>query len=136
MYQNILVPIAFDHDERAETAIKAAKTLVDEGGRVVLLHVLEEIPPFAATYIPLDTMNHSKSEADQKLSELAANAGNGVEATVIWGHAARTILDHAEKIGADCIVIASHKPGLEDYFLGSTAARVVRHAQSTVHVIR
>jgi len=36
----------------------------------------------------------------------------------------------------DLIVIASHRPGLKDYFLGSTAGRVVRHSPCAVHVIR
>ena len=46
------------------------------------------------------------------------------------------ILEWAESNKVDCIIINSHKPGLQDYFLGSTAARVVRHAQCSVHVIR
>ena len=32
--------------------------------------------------------------------------------------------------------IASHQPGLQDYFLGSTAAKVVRHATCSVLVMR
>jgi nucleotide-binding universal stress UspA family protein len=47
-----------------------------------------------------------------------------------------TILETAKEIGADLIVIASHRPGLQDYFLGSTAARVVRHAECAVLVDR
>ncbi len=48
-------------------------------------------------------------------------------------------LDHGVSAVAhavDCIVIGSHKPGLSDYLLGSTAARVVRHAPCAVHVYR
>ena len=37
---------------------------------------------------------------------------------------------------ADLIVINSHKPGVEDYFLGSTASRVVRRAPCSVLVLR
>ena len=37
---------------------------------------------------------------------------------------------------ADLIIIASHKPGFQDYFLGSTAAKVVRHAPCSVLVVR
>ena len=36
----------------------------------------------------------------------------------------------------ECIVMGSHKPGFSDYLLGSTAARVVRHAPCAVHVYR
>jgi nucleotide-binding universal stress UspA family protein len=43
---------------------------------------------------------------------------------------------YASENGYDCIVIASHVPGFENIFLGSTADRVVRHAKCAVHVIR
>ena len=46
------------------------------------------------------------------------------------------ILDLAEKIGADLIVMASHRPELKDYLLGPNAARVVRHAECSVMVVR
>jgi nucleotide-binding universal stress UspA family protein len=55
---------------------------------------------------------------------------------VLYGHPAQSILDFASNNGVECIVIASHKPGLSDYLIGSTAARVVRHAQCAVHVVR
>jgi len=42
----------------------------------------------------------------------------------------------AQEKGVDLIIIASHRPGLQDYFLGSTAAKVVRHAKCSVLVIR
>ncbi|MBT8474881.1 MAG: universal stress protein, partial [Alphaproteobacteria bacterium] len=47
-----------------------------------------------------------------------------------------TITEYADSHGCDCIIIMSHQPGLQDYFLGSTAARVVRHAHCAVHVMR
>ncbi|MEP4424264.1 MAG: universal stress protein, partial [Nitratireductor sp.] len=50
--------------------------------------------------------------------------------------AASGILAVAKEKQADVIVIASHKPGLQDYLIGSTAARVVRHAACSVHVMR
>ena len=59
-----------------------------------------------------------------------------VTPVVVDGHSARTILDYAEEHGVDCIVMASHRPDITDYFLGSTAARVVRHAACAVHVLR
>ncbi len=55
---------------------------------------------------------------------------------IVKGHSARTIIDFARENGIECIIIGSHKPGLSDYFLGSTAARVVRHADCAVHVHR
>ncbi|MBT3764767.1 MAG: universal stress protein [Rhodospirillaceae bacterium] len=49
---------------------------------------------------------------------------------------AEPIADHTTKIGADCTIVGSHKRELKDYFLGSTAARIVRHAPCSVHVLR
>ena len=60
----------------------------------------------------------------------------GTNAVLVEGHSARSIIDYSETNGVDCIVIGSHKPDLSDYFLGSTAARVVRHASCAVHVHR
>ena len=60
----------------------------------------------------------------------------GVRAEITRGQAHHAIIEFAVKHGHDCIVIGSHKPGLVDYFIGSTAARVVRHAPCAVHVHR
>ena len=46
------------------------------------------------------------------------------------------IAEMAEKSAADLIVINSHRPGVQDYFLGSTASRVVRRAPCAVMVLR
>lgn len=59
-----------------------------------------------------------------------------MKAEIVKGHTYRTIIDYAGSNDVDYIVIGSHKPGLSDYLLGSTAARVVRHAPCAVHVIR
>jgi nucleotide-binding universal stress UspA family protein len=60
----------------------------------------------------------------------------GGQAVLVEGHSGRTILDWADKHGVDCIIIASHRPGMQDLLLGSTATTVVRHARCAVHVIR
>ena len=58
------------------------------------------------------------------------------EAIVLTGHAGRTITDYAEKIGADCIIVGSHRPDMKDFFLGSTAARIMRYAPCSAHALR
>ena len=46
------------------------------------------------------------------------------------------ILEIADKIKADVVVLAAHRPELKDYLLGPNAARVVRHAACSVMVVR
>lgn len=135
MYKNILVPVIFDPDHTPDAALEVAQAMSSEGARITLLHVIEELPGYASTYLAADYIEQSRAEVKARLSEIAATIPGG-EAMVTHGHSARTILDWAETHDVDCIIVSSHKPGVQDYFLGGTAARVVRHAQCAVHVIR
>lgn len=67
---------------------------------------------------------------------IGADAKNKVRHVVASGSAYDQILKLAEKIDCQLIVIGSHKPELQDYLLGPNAARVVRHSQCSVHVVR
>jgi hypothetical protein len=48
----------------------------------------------------------------------------------------RNILEKSAQKSAELIIVASHQPELQNYFLGSTAAKVVRHATCSVLVVR
>lgn len=135
MYKNILVPIALDHERDVAAALGAAKALASEGATVTAITVVEAVPAYILAEVPEGQLEAGKAAA---LEALKAEIGPGskVRPVVVTGHPARSILDYAEENKTDCIVIASHRPGLQDYFLGSTAARVVRHAPCSVHVVR
>lgn len=135
MYKNIMVPISFDEDRNAKGAIDVAKALASVGAKVTLLHVMEQIPGYAISYMPPAYITESRKAIQTELEAMAADAPGG-EAVLVEGHSGRTILDWADKHGVDCIVIASHRPGMQDLLLGSTATTVVRHARCAVHVIR
>ena len=135
MYKHILLAVAFDDEHDAEQSTQIAKVLSDADTRVTVLHVKEVIPQFVTTYVPDGFDNKIDEEYKAKLATLASQFDQGVP-VLIEGHSGRTIVDWAELNAVDCIIIASHRPGLQDYLLGSTAARVVRHAQCAVHVLR
>ncbi|MEC7762391.1 MAG: universal stress protein [Pseudomonadota bacterium] len=135
MYKNILVPIAFDETRDSKTALEIAHAISEDGAKITALHVVEEIPSYVAQYLPEGQMASNVHELEATLAE-KINGEVGVDVVVIEGHAGHTIVDYAAKNGIDCIVVASHRPGFQDYFLGSTAARVVRHAPCSVHVVR
>jgi nucleotide-binding universal stress UspA family protein len=136
MYTNILVPVVLDHGERGVQSMKVAQQLLEDGGKITLLTVMEEIPSFATTYLPEGLAESQQDEALTGLKKLAEASSVPCEAVVVRGHGYSRILEYSETHKIDCIVIASHKPGFEDYFLGSTAARVVRHAKCGVHILR
>jgi nucleotide-binding universal stress UspA family protein len=135
MYNHILVPISFDDDRDAAGAIDVARALAGAEGRITLLHVMEEIPGYAISYMPPAYLTETRQAIEAELATLAADLPKGT-AKVIQGHSGRSIVEYADAEGVDCIVIAGHRPGMQDLLLGSTATQVVRHATCAVHVIR
>lgn len=134
MYKKIIVALALDHGI-SETALAKAKLLLDPGGEIIALHVYEMPSGMAGAYISADDIQRSQKTAQQRLDERVRDVPDA-RAVMINGHSGRVIADYAHTEGADCIIMGSHKPGLGDFFLGSTAARVVRHAHCSVIVLR
>lgn len=78
-------------------------------------------------------------EALSRLNDLVMEtAPEGMEIRTIVRHGTiyEQILQVAEELGIDQIVIGAHRPQLSDYLLGPNTARVVRHARCSVNVIR
>ena len=135
MYQNILVPVAFEAGRDTNKSLDIAKAIAAPGATITALHVIEEIPSYVAQYLPEGQMAENIHEIEDILAKTRAKY-EGIKVKVVEGHAGHSIVDFATDKQVDCIVIASHRPGFQDYFLGSTAARVVRHAPCSVHVVR
>jgi len=135
MYTNILVPIALDLERDNEASLNVARVLANSDAKITLLHVMERIPGYAVTYLPPDYIQESRAEIERQLSNLVEGI-SGADVELIEGHSGRSILDWAERNHPDLIVIASHRPGMQDLLLGSTAAQVVRNARCAVHVLR
>jgi nucleotide-binding universal stress UspA family protein len=135
MYKNILVPVSFEDDRNAQGAMDIAKMLCADGGKITCFHVIEQLPQYATQYLPAGHLETAKAEIFKGLNALVQDVPNAT-AIVVDGHASRSILNHADMNHVDLIIIASHQPGMQDYLLGSTAAKVVRHAKCAVHVLR
>ncbi|MCC5991236.1 MAG: universal stress protein [Rhodobacteraceae bacterium] len=137
MYRKIIVAVDLLHLDQARALVARAVKLLDPNGALHLVHVLEEVPGFIAAELPSDLAERRRAEAAVELRALYADDGK-IDATydVRHGAASAQIMQAAEDSEADLIMIASHRPGLRDYFIGSTAARVVRHAQCSVLIER
>lgn len=135
MPNHILIPVALDHENLAGQKLEVARRLLDDGGRITLLTVLEEIPGFVAEFVTVKEANHLTEGVKSKLREIAADAQD-VAIDVISGKAGVRIPEYAKKVGVDLIVVGSQKPGATGYFLGSTASRIVRRADCAVYVHR
>ena len=136
MYKTILVPIDMSHVAEGKANIDLAAQHAAADADIILLNVVEEMRNWAAVELPTGLIDKSLEASQSELKAIAAAAGMKVGVEVRAGHSYNTILDVAEEKSADLIIIASHRPGLRDYFLGSTAAKVVRHANCSVLVVR
>lgn len=136
MYKSILVPIDLAHIEIGRAMTKRAVALSDDDVKITLLHVIGDIPAFAQSYLPEGQMQKNLAESKATLKGLADALNVEVDVVVRYGSPSPVILDEAEERDIDLIIIASHHPGIKDYLMGSTASRVVRHADCSVLINR
>ena len=135
MYKHVLVPVALGHEDLVDRKIELARNLLSEGGKITLLTVLEDVPGFVAEFVTVKETNHLSAQGKGRLDELAKGSDN-VTTDVVTGKAGVRIVQYADEKDIDLIVVGSHAPGIQDYFLGSTAARVARRAPCAVHIVR
>ncbi len=136
MYRKIIVPIEIGGIEKGERIFRKAAKLLDTGGEIILLNVVEDIPTYVAIELPGNIVEDAMKEGRDRLNELVAKTGIRATVEVRNGPPAHGILAAAESHGADLIMIASHIPDFYNYFIGATADRVVRHAKCSVLVDR
>jgi len=136
MYKRIIIPVDLSHTNKGEEMIAKAKALADTGASLYLVHVLEPVPAYVEAQVPDAFHSEALKTTRQQLADIARESGIELKTQVRAGSPASEILAVAEEEGADLILIKSHKPGFQDYFLGSTAAKVVRKAKCSVLVMR
>jgi nucleotide-binding universal stress UspA family protein len=135
MYKNILVPIELDHEEGNQKSFEAARLLADPDAKFTLMYVMEAIPGYVRGQIPDEIFVEQRREVKASLEHFAGEF-EGATVHLESGHAGNAILHYADTHDIDCIVVSSHTPKLQKFFLGSTANKVVTHAGCTVLVIR
>ena len=111
MFKTILVPIDMAHIVEGKANIDIAAE------QIILLNVVEEIPGWAAAELPANLLEDSRAKVEAELKAIAKASGMKMDTLVRSGHAYRTILDVAEEKNVDLIIIASHRPGLQDYWV-------------------
>ena len=143
MYKNILVPIDLADTELDKPAIAAAAMMTAQSNGVIrLVNVLPLTPVMLAEYVPPDFEVQQRKAAEDALALMVKEIGLGparVSASVRQGGIYQEILEEAGNIGADLIVMTSHRAqrhAVRTYFLGSNAGHVVRYAKCSVLVVR
>jgi len=143
MYNNILVPIDLADAAAGKPALAAAVMMASQSnGRVRLINVLPLTPVMLAEYVPPDFEVQQRKAAEDALAILVKEVGlpgERASATVRQGGIYQEILEEANSMVADLIVMTSHRAqrhAVRTYFLGSSTGHVVRYAKCSVLVVR
>ena len=141
MYKSVLIPVDLNVESSWHKALPTAMALCRAFGAE--LHIMTVVPefgsPMVAQYFPVEYEKKAMELADEKLQELVGESdtdGVSVQHSVASGTIYEEIINMADAVKADLIVMASHRPQLSDYLIGPNAARVVRHAGQSVLVVR
>ncbi len=141
MFKKILMPIDL---QETHLAAKAVKIAIDEARKHnATIHIMTAMPgfgmPLVASFFPEKATKKALKELGLELKRyIAANFPNDVPThpLITEGSPAERILNQAQKLQADLIIIPSHAQSLEQVFLGSCAAKVVEHAHCSVMVVK
>lgn len=141
MYKHILLPVDLGNESSWIKALPTAVEYCTVFGAT--LHVMTVVPdfgsPMVAQFFPDDHEKKMVVAAKKLLHKFVADRVPDtvkVQHIVAEGTIYKSIIDMAQRIGADLIIMGSHRPELEDYLLGPNAARVVRHSDKSVLVVR
>ncbi|WP_264213616.1 universal stress protein [Leisingera thetidis] len=143
MSKPVLCALELSDQASDEKVLAQAARLADlEGAQLDVVNVL---PDFGESWVSgfFEEHHHQKAVKDttRRLEDLCKKVlgterNAKVRHLVATGTAYQEILKVAEKAGSGLIVIGAHKPDLKDYLLGPNAARVIRHSDCSVFVVR
>ena len=140
MFKKILVPVDLAHPSSWKHALPEALEMArSSGGNVILVTVVRE-PKAVLEGVSLSfQMEERFDKAAQEIRNIAesqSTSGIAIQTIVRYGGIGHEILAAADEVGADLILLASHRPEVKDYLIGPNAAHVARHAKSSVLVLR
>ena len=133
--------VAVDFSSVSDDQLEIVGRLARPNREIYLLHVAEPDPTFVGMEAGPEEVRHQvaeefKREHDQihDLADRLREQGHEVNALLVQGPTIQTILEQAEKLEAEVIVVGSHGRGkLFDVVVGSVSAGVIR--KSTVPVL-
>ena len=133
--------VALDASPRAPGVLAAAGEIASRfGAKLTLfraLHIPPDFPPAAHVEHGDPLPQHLTKEAFESLEALAATLPDGLRASALVrvGQSWRTILEVADEVEADLIVVGSHGYYGIDRVLGTTAGKVANLARRNVLVV-
>lgn len=134
--------VGLDTSTQSAAVLREAATLAEaRGTRLWILHAVEIPPTLPSNLWAVSTdqiVEHCLGAARTVVDELVGTipkervAGTRIRVGIPW----REVCNEAVERNVEMIVIGAHGHGIVDRFLGTTAAKIVNHADRTVLVVR
>lgn len=141
MYSTVLLPLDLNEKSSWEKALPAARDICQSSGGT--LHVMTVLPDYGMTivgqYFPEGAEGDALGAAQAELKKITSEyVGSDVamEHIIVQGGIHEQILETAERLGTDLIVMAARRPGFADFLLGDIAYKVVRRYPHSVMIVR
>lgn len=139
MYRNILVPVDLDQPASWTEAIATASSLANcFSAKITICTVISDAQAIkTGEWLPI-SVEQTLFDVRARLEGLVATTNGDVSfgVEIAAGAIAAGILEIAERISADLIVLVSHQPAARDYLLAANAIRVARRAPCSVLIAR
>ncbi|MGK7936048.1 MAG: universal stress protein [Xenococcaceae cyanobacterium] len=135
--KSVLIPL--DFSELSYQAIAPATEYVENMSSLKIIHVLTHLHPAdpAALWDTLKDEEREHKVQEFLRNKLRAMGYEGIHIEVTVGDPSTKIVDYAEKIEADLIVMPSHgRKGVSRFLLGSVSERVVRLSRCPVLILK
>lgn len=141
MFKTLLLALDINDPDGSKRCTQAASDMAAHQGAV--LHVLNVVPDDGYSIVSASMSSNHVADATRAAKDALEGwvASNVPDAVTTELHVARgTVYDQiirtANDLGVDGIFVGAHSPALKDYLIGPNAARVARHANQSVFVIR
>lgn len=140
--KNILAVLEFE--ERSKIILEKAEYFAQQfNSKLWIVHIAAPDPDFVGFEVGPQHVRDirakqlkSEHQQLQAFASQSKNKGINAEALLVQGATSETILEEANKLQADLIVIGSHSHGLfYEAFVGSTTNEVINHADIPILVI-
>ncbi|WP_299849086.1 universal stress protein [uncultured Roseovarius sp.] len=140
MTRNVIAAVdPYDKDSWPMVSMALAP-YAHSGSTIHLIHVVPESSSLGqfSQFVPAGFAESHRHEAKDLLEEMARQIGPDVTLKMHQqsGHVHVEVLDLAQEIKADLIVVGAYSEALKDYLLGPKAARIARHAECSVLIAR
>ncbi len=143
MTKRILCAVDINGPDGETGILEQAAKLADLTGADI--DVITVVPDFGASVVGAYMQDHDVETAQDKAKKMlndfclkvVGEENNAkIRHLVAVGSVYAEVLKAAKLAGTDLIVIGANRPDLKDFLLGPNAARVVRHSECSVYVIR